>query len=456
MLIAYKQLVNNILFSPVILAFAFFICYLTENHHGTMFQHIVRLFFCCQSIILLPLLQGLEVKDNGEVVYRETSIEGVVEHAVTIECGSTLPNIYIWSFTKPGTDTIRAVVFNFGGGPKLQKLAETLGNLSVVGNSASLAISKLPVDAEGLYTCQALYDSPQGVRLYYYYVRLFVLVPVSKPYIVLSDASPVEGTSMWMLCALEEGTGPINYTWEQEGQDGAIRTLAQSNSSLFNIPWVARNLTGRYRCLAKNQVNQQWSDQTWIDIIFGPDIPHIDIIPNSITTQGYSVLEKETISFICQTSSNPPSNYVWIYNSSKVAVGPQYTINRILRSQTGSYTCQVQGTYFNASSKKTVSLDVYYPPEGFPICNIYPANNYNDLNLWCSWYGGFPEAMMYWSPFPPGKNGQGYSNATLIQLGPDTANNSVFVCYGSHAALNVSPNCSIQTLAVHRKEVIWD
>ncbi|XP_028839579.1 hemicentin-1-like [Denticeps clupeoides] len=249
---------------------------------------------------------------------------------------------------------------------------------------------------------------------------------------------------MWMLCALEEGTGPINYTWEQEGQDGAIRTLAQSNSSLFNIPWVARNLTGRYRCLAKNQVNQQWSDQTWIDIIYGPDVPYVDVTPYLLTEGGYAVMERETVTLSCQASSNPSSMYIWFYDNSQVNLGPRFTINKTLRVNSGQYTCQAQNSYLNRSSEKTIPLTVFYPPNGSPSCTILPTKNYTDLFLWCSWEGGYPPASLYWS-FIPEKGVRQHSNATLILPGSETSNNSLFLCHGSHMALNSSSNCTTRT-----------
>lgn len=98
-----------------------------------------------------------------------------MEHEATLECGPTLPDVYIWSFTKPGTETVRAVVYNFGKGPKLQQLAQDLGDLNIINNSASLFTRKVLLTTEGLYTCQALYDSKEGARLYYYYIYLRVL-----------------------------------------------------------------------------------------------------------------------------------------------------------------------------------------------------------------------------------------------------------------------------------------
>lgn len=124
--------------------------------------------------ISIPSL-GLEVHDPWEVVYTEVKKSGVVEKDVILECGPSLPDVYIWGFTKPGTDTLRAVVYNFGRGPKIQRLTKTLGELNVNDSSASISIAKLPLAAQGLYTCQALYDTAQGARLYYYYIYLRVL-----------------------------------------------------------------------------------------------------------------------------------------------------------------------------------------------------------------------------------------------------------------------------------------
>lgn len=92
-------------------------------------------------------------------------------------------------------------------------------------------------------------------------------VPVSKPYVIVSDSSPVEGTAVWMRCGLENGTSPIRYAWERENRDGALANLAEGNINLLNITSVSRNHTGWYRCLASNEVNQQRSDRIWLDII---------------------------------------------------------------------------------------------------------------------------------------------------------------------------------------------
>ncbi|KAF5906953.1 V-set and immunoglobulin domain-containing protein 10-like 2, partial [Clarias magur] len=91
----------------------------------------------------------------------------------------------------------------------------------------------------------------------------------------------------------------------------------------------------------------------------GPDLPQIDATAYSVTSQGYSVLEKRNIYLTCQASSNPPSRYIWFYNNSEIYTGPQLTITNILRADTGCYACLAQNTYLNTLSKKNITLTVY-------------------------------------------------------------------------------------------------
>lgn len=62
---------------------------------------------------------------------------------------------------------------------------------------------------------------------------------------------------------------------------------------------------------------------------------------------------------MCQASSNPPSQYIWLYNNSEIYSGPQLTITNILRIDTGYYACLAQNTYLNTRSKKNITLTVY-------------------------------------------------------------------------------------------------
>lgn len=83
----------------------------------------------------------------------------------------------------------------------------------------------------------------------------------------MSDASPVEGSTMWMRCSLENGTGPVHYSWKHETRNGSTSVFAEGNSSVINVTDVNRNHSGWYRCVASNPVNSESSNRLWLDTI---------------------------------------------------------------------------------------------------------------------------------------------------------------------------------------------
>lgn len=119
-------------------------------------------------------ITGLEIHDPEEVEYIHSNVTARVGGSVTLECGASVPSIFIWGFTKPGTDNNVAVAYNYGGASKLQAQSGSLGHVRVPVNTSALVIEKLRKDAEGMYICQALYDSDQGAPVMFYLTRLDV------------------------------------------------------------------------------------------------------------------------------------------------------------------------------------------------------------------------------------------------------------------------------------------
>ncbi|KAM4726248.1 V-set and immunoglobulin domain-containing protein 10-like 2 [Anableps anableps] len=421
-----------------------------------MVAQVLELEFVFLSTSLLVLTTcALQINHTGEVVYQDISVYGVVDKAVVLECGSALPDLYIWSFTKPGTDAIKAVLYDLGKGPRIQKLAKMVGPLTILPNTASISIEKLPLAAHGLFTCQAFYDIEDEPIVYYYYVHLTVQVSVSKPYLLMSDASPKEGSTIWMHCIIENGTKPIHYVWQHQLYNGNFTTFTQGSTSFINIADIVRNQTGWYRCAAGNAVNSESSEKLWLNVTFGPDVPQINVTPYSIRDQGYSALETEPVSLSCQAQSNPTSQYIWFYNNSQVYTGPQYNIAKILRVHTGDYTCLAQNSRLNTHSRKTVSIIVYYPPAGSPSCSLEPAQNHTSLRLLCSWSGGFPSPTIRWT-WDIIKVEQELEETELqrtLQTGATILlpseglipNNSLFTCNGVHPARKQLAECNTRT-----------
>lgn len=106
--------------------------------------------------------------------YIRSNVTTTVGCSVTLNCGSTVPAIFIWGFTKPGTENNIAVAYNYGQGPKVQSQFSSLGRIEVPTNTSALVIEELKKDAAGMYTCQALYDTEEGARITFYFTRLDV------------------------------------------------------------------------------------------------------------------------------------------------------------------------------------------------------------------------------------------------------------------------------------------
>lgn len=119
-------------------------------------------------------ITGLEIHEPEEVEYIRSRVMTTVGGSVSLDCGSTMPSIFIWGFTKSGTDNNVAVAYNYGQGPKLQSQSSALGHVHVPVNTSALVIGELKRDAEGMYTCQALYDTEEGPRIAFYFTRLDV------------------------------------------------------------------------------------------------------------------------------------------------------------------------------------------------------------------------------------------------------------------------------------------
>ncbi|XP_023818677.1 V-set and immunoglobulin domain-containing protein 10-like 2 [Oryzias latipes] len=329
-----------------------------------------------------------------------------------------------------------------GGAPKAFIWWEGPGGQNKGGEESSnvMLIRYDTAHFEKPYTCFAQHPlllQPKTCRL--------TLVPVSKPNLLVTwlDA-PEEGSTMSMRCNVATGAGPIQYMWQRDTPTGDFTSFAEGNSIIINK--VNRSFTGWYRCVASNSISSESSDPLRVDIIFGPDDPQIDVTPKTVLERGYTALEKEAVSLVCQAQSNPASQYIWFYNNSQITTGPQLTITKILRVNAGDYTCLAQNTFLKTRSKRAISLTVYYPPDGSPICSVEPALNYTSLKLICSWPGGFPSPALQWKGDLVDQLNSQDSSTILLPPGGLIPNNSLFSCVGSHPALKQQTECSTRTL----------
>lgn len=119
----------------------------------------------------MALLLGLEIPDPEHIAYVRQQVETEVNGTVPLRCGASMPTLFIWVFSN-GSDISEAIAYNYGLGPKTLALAGTLGDASLASNSSTLLLEGVRAEAQGLYTCQALYDTEEGPRVTFYYTQL--------------------------------------------------------------------------------------------------------------------------------------------------------------------------------------------------------------------------------------------------------------------------------------------
>ncbi|XP_068071036.1 V-set and immunoglobulin domain-containing protein 10-like 2 [Danio rerio] len=129
-------------------------------------------FFLLLSCFLLVFVQGLDIPDPDEIEYIRQQEEATVNGTVHLYCGSDVPTLFIWVFSRPGTERNEPLAYNYGQGSKLLSLASTLGEISLLTNTTTLVIEGVSEEAEGVYTCQALYDMDEPPKVRFYYTQL--------------------------------------------------------------------------------------------------------------------------------------------------------------------------------------------------------------------------------------------------------------------------------------------
>ncbi|XP_072771080.1 V-set and immunoglobulin domain-containing protein 10-like 2 [Nerophis lumbriciformis] len=138
---------------------------------SSMFLHAVLIVVC----LLLPPLPALpDAEAEEEVEYRGANATASTGGSVRLDCGATPPSVFIWGFTRSGSDNNVALVYADEHGAKVQARPGGPGRVLVPADTCALVIEGVREEAAGTYTCQALYHVGGGARVVFYSTRLDV------------------------------------------------------------------------------------------------------------------------------------------------------------------------------------------------------------------------------------------------------------------------------------------
>lgn len=171
----------------------------------------------------------------------------------------------------------------------------------------------------------------------------------SGPYVI------VKGKTLNITCTIVEANPNTNIAWQWRINDTNVNVTGPN----YIVSNVQRDKSGTYSCEARNSVGTSVAALTIVDVQYAPEVTTREKTP-------YKVIVGETAILKCVVIAANPNEIItwkWFKNVSKVLHNQSiYTINNIMRSDSGSYSCTARNS-IGTSELATINVDVLYKPE---------------------------------------------------------------------------------------------
>ncbi|XP_077188775.1 hemicentin-1 isoform X2 [Paroedura picta] len=331
-------------------------------------------------------------------------------------------------------------------------LIDPTGRIRVLSGGRQLQISIAEKSDAASYVCVA--SNVAGVARKEYilqvYVRPTILDNDSQP----SDVTVTRGNDISLECKTD-GTPRPAVTWMKDGRplvnEREIEILAEGRRLRIKNAQVSD--TGRYVCIAVNVAGV--TDKKYdLSVHVPPNIVGDLTVPENV-----SVVEKNPITLICETSGIPHPSITWLKYGQPVSLSPSVRIlsgGRMLRlmqvnvDDAGRYTCAV--TNVAGEERKNIDLSVLVPP------GIVGENKLEDVKvkekqsimLTCE-VTGSPVPEITWlkdgQPFLEDEGHHLMSNGRFLQIeSAQVVDTGRYTCVASNAAGDKSKTFSLNVL----------
>ncbi|CAB1333912.1 unnamed protein product [Coregonus sp. 'balchen'] len=175
---------------------------------------------------------------------------------------------------------------------------------------------------------------------------------------------PILGQSLTLRC---EVTGPVDYIhWLMNSQLISLnnRTIFSTDNKTMVINPIQFSDSGEYLCEAFNAASNLTSmtyklvsnhkiNHTVNCLTVGPERPAV--------TSPDIAMTGHIVTFNCSASSQPPSQFSWFFNGSKVATGSVYKTSPLTLASYGEYTCVAFNNITGRNSTVSKMLTVIDP-----------------------------------------------------------------------------------------------
>ncbi|XP_036070079.1 B-cell receptor CD22-like [Oryzias melastigma] len=176
-----------------------------------------------------------------------------------------------------------------------------------------------PVSPEDTYSC-----SYEGQRSSEVYAPKSVSVSMNLTEIL-------EDSSVTLTCS-SDANPAVKYTWFKDNQ-GLL-----SGGPYLILLSVHRSDSGKYHCVAENELGKTASEYVSINVEYPPKTSNV-----SVNVSG-KILEGSSVTLTCSSDANPAANYTWFKKDedSPKASGPNWTISDFRAELSGVYYCEAE------------------------------------------------------------------------------------------------------------------
>ncbi|XP_029359685.1 myelin-associated glycoprotein-like [Echeneis naucrates] len=174
--------------------------------------------------------------------------------------------------------------------------------------------------------------------------------------VIIDPPGPVlEGASVSLLCKSRANPPVTNYTWFRDGEED------EEGGPTLVLDGVDLGHSGDYHCEAKNELGEDVSAATQLDVQYPPKNTSVSVDPSGPVVDGSSV------TLTCASIANPAvMNYTWfrVAGGEMVGAEPDFTLN-VTKFSEDQYYCEALNVH-GAEHSEAVTFDVTFAPEILP------------------------------------------------------------------------------------------
>ncbi|NP_001163795.1 carcinoembryonic antigen-related cell adhesion molecule 20 precursor [Rattus norvegicus] len=185
---------------------------------------------------------------------------------------------------------------------------------------------------------------------------------LAKPILTVRQRVVTEQRDMAdFYCATNAVNATIHWVFNNSLLVLNERMKLSADNKNLTVLVVQREDSGSYLCEVQSGFEVGRSDDTLLEVNYGPDPVSIKLDSGVATGDVVEVMEGNTVNFWVETQSYPAPTYTWYLPTDSIQPPPitgQLTIPAISREQEGMYRCLVSNTVTNSSRLGVVKVQV--------------------------------------------------------------------------------------------------